>query len=232
MRVSAVIPALNEEASVAFVVGRIPRHIVEEVIVVDNGSTDRTTQVAHNAGAIVVREARRGYGAACLAGSAAAQGDILVFLDADGSFDPTEIPGLLGPLENDQADLVLGSRNLREMARTTMPFHQRFGNGLAVMLLRWLYGLRVTDLGPFRALRRERLATLQMTEMTYGWPIEMMIKCAQRGLRVMEVPVTYQPRYAGQSKVSGTIKGSVLAGYRIISTILRHIASREGVRHD
>ncbi len=231
MRVSVVIPALNEEASVAFVVGRIPRHVAEEVIVVDNGSTDRTAQVAHNAGAIVVREGRRGYGAACLAGSAAAKGDVLVFLDADGSFDPTEIPRLLDPLEKNQADLILGSRDWEEVGRTAMPIHQRFGNSVAVVLLRWLYGLRVTDLGPFRALFRERLATLQMTEMTYGWPIEMMIKSAQRGLRVMEVPVTYQPRYAGQSKVSGTIKGSVLAGYRIISTILRHAASGKGERY-
>ena len=233
MSVTVVIPALNEEASVGSVVQHIPRDTAQEVIVVDNGSTDRTSEVAQAAGARVVCEPRRGYGAACLAGGMAAQGDIVVFMDADGSFEPAEISRLVGPLRDGRADLVLGSRTLGEIAPKAMYFHQRFGNWLAVMLLRWFYGLHVTDLGPFRALHREHLMALHMTEMTYGWPIEMMIKAAQRGLRLVEVPVTYRPRHAGQSKVSGSVKGSLLAGYRIIKTVLNHLGPRKGASgHD
>jgi glycosyltransferase involved in cell wall biosynthesis len=232
MAVTVVIPALNEEASVGLVVRGIPPDAVQEVIVVDNGSTDRTAEVAAEAGARVVYEPRRGYGSACLAGGTAAQGDIVVFMDADGSFEPAEIPRLVAPCRDGRAELVLGSRELGEIAPQAMPFHQRFGNWLAVQLLRRLYGLQVTDLGPFRALPRERLLALHMSELTYGWPIEMMIKAAQLGYRLVEVPVSYRPRYAGQSKVSGTVKGSMLAGYRVLRTVLIHLGSRKrGAAH-
>jgi glycosyltransferase involved in cell wall biosynthesis len=203
-------------------VAGIPPSAADEVLVVDNGSDDRTAHVARAAGARVVRESRRGYGAACLAGSRAARGDLLVFMDADGSFDPAEIPALVAPLMRDESDLVLGSRALRRAARDIMPGHQRFGNWLAAQLLSRLYGLQVTDLGPFRALRRHDLLDLHMSEMTYGWPVEMMVKAARMGYRVREVPVSYGPRLGGRSKVSGTLKGSVVAGYRILHTILRY----------
>ena len=228
MTVSVIIPALNEEDSVATVVERIPRTVADEVIVVDNLSTDRTADVAASAGARVIREELRGYGAACLAGSTEAKGRILVFVDADGSFDTDEIPRLVDPLRLSDGDLVLGSRTLGTVSPGAMPAHQRFGNWLAVKLLRGLLGLDVTDLGPFRALRREDLLNLQMSEMTYGWTIEMMIKAARRGYRIIEVPVSYHARIAGKSKVSGTIKGTVGAGYRIIRTIVSHAWRRKG----
>jgi glycosyltransferase involved in cell wall biosynthesis len=219
---SVIIPALNEEAAVAQVVMQALRQPqVCEVIVVDNGSTDRTGEVAAAAGARVVREARRGYGYACLAGAQAAKGQALVFLDADGSFDAVEIPILAEPILLDQADLVLGSRELGSGKDAILP-HQRFGNWLTVALIRWLFGLRVTDLGPFRAIPRDQLERLAMSEMTFGWPIEMMVKAARIGYRIVEVPVSYHPRVAGKSKVSGTIRGSLMAGYCILSTTLRH----------
>ena len=222
MEVSAIIPALDEEVAVGVVVGGVPRDLVSEVIVVDNGSTDRTGEVAAAAGALVVQEPRRGYGAACFAGAEAAGGEVLVFLDADGSFDPGEIPAVVGPLLEGRADLVLGSRCAGGPSRDALLPHQRYGNWLAVQLLGTFVGLRVTDLGPFRAIRRSDLLQLRMAEMTYGWPIEMMIKAARSNYRVMEVPVSYRPRLGGQSKVSGNLKGSVRAGYRIVATILKH----------
>ena len=221
MTVAVIIPALNEEASVGVVVRGVPCDLVDRVIVVDNNSVDRTAEVAREAGAQVIREALRGYGAACLAGAKAATEDLLVFMDGDGSFDPEEIPSLLGPLLEDRADLVLGTRAATSAAREAVLPHQRFGNWLAVELARVLYGLRITDLGPFRAIRREALLGLGMSELTYGWPIEMIVKAAQSGHRLLEVPVSYRPRLGGRSKVSGTVKGSVLAGYHILWTILR-----------
>ena len=222
MRITVVIPAMNEEITVGAVVRQIPRPFVDEVIVVDNASTDDTAVVALAASARVVREERPGYGFACLAGAKAAQGDIVVFLDADGSFDAREIPRLVNPLLRGEADLVLGSREMGVIAPGAMPQHQRFGNWFAVTLLRGLYGLRVTDLGPFRSLHRDSLLALQMSEMTYGWPIEMMVKAARLNYRIVEVPVTCHPRLGGQSKVSGTVKGSVVAGYHIMRTLWRH----------
>jgi len=219
MTVAVICPALNEEETVGAVVSAVPRRLVNEVIVVDNGSQDRTAQVAAAAGATVVSEPMRGYGAACLAGSRATQADYLVFMDADGSFDAHQIDRLLEPLMADRADLVLGSRSLS--ADTAILPHQRFGNWLAVKLLRLIYGLPVTDLGPFRAIGRQNLLRLGMSELTYGWPIEMMILAARSGCRVVEVPVSYGPRLGGDSKVSGTLRGSVLAGYHIVKTILR-----------
>ncbi len=222
MTISVIIPALNEEQAVGHVVERARQQDPAEVIVVDNGSSDGTAQAARAAGARVVSEPRRGYGAACLAGARAATGDVLVFIDADGSFEAAEIPAVVAPVVDGRAELVLGSRELLEGAQHAVLPHQRFGNWLAVRLLRLAYGLQVTDLGPFRAIDYDVLFVLRMSEMTYGWPIEMMIKAHRLGYRIVEVPVQYGPRLGGQSKVSGTLKGSVLAGYNIIKVIVRH----------
>lgn len=220
MRVSLIIPALNEAESLGRLLDEVPAQLVHEVIVVDNGSTDRTLQVAQAAGAVVVDEPRRGYGYACAAGMAAAGGEVLAFMDGDGSFVPGELSRLLMPLASREADLVLGSRMLGN--GVVMPLHQRFGNLLFAWLLRRRFGLPLTDLGPFRAVRRELLLTLHMQERTYGWPLEMIIKTARRRARIVEVPVTYRPRFGGQSKVGGTLRGSLLAAYRFFHVILRY----------
>ncbi len=222
MTVSLIIPALNEAGSIGPLLAEVPAGLVHEIIVVDNGSTDNTGDAARSAGAIVVREERRGYGYACAAGVAAAQGDILVFMDGDGSFAPGELPSLLAPLHRGEADLVLGSRPLGGMDLDAMPVHQRGGNRLVVWLLGRLYGVRLTDLGPFRAIRRDLLLDLKMQEHTYGWPVEMMVKTACRHARMVEVPVSYRRRTAGQSKVGGTVRGTVLAAYRIFRVTFRY----------
>jgi glycosyltransferase involved in cell wall biosynthesis len=192
--------------------------------VVDNGSTDDTADVARRSGATVAHEARRGYGFACLSGVIeAAQADLLVFLDGDFSYLPAEIPRLLEPVLRGQADLVLGSRALGHVAPGAMPPQQRFGNWLAARLMRLLYDLPVTDLGPLRAVQRELVLSLDMRDMTYGWPTEMMVKAARLGARILEVPVGYHPRRAGRSKVSGTLRGVVLAGYHILKVTLFHV---------
>ncbi|MBU1750590.1 MAG: glycosyltransferase family 2 protein, partial [Chloroflexi bacterium] len=167
-------------------------------------------------------EPRRGYGRACAAGLAAARGDVVVFLDGDGADDPAQIPDLLAPIRAGQADMVLGSRLAGEMEPGAMPWQQWFGNWLAARLIRLLYGLPLTDLGTFRAVRREALLELGMIEMTYGWPTEMIVKAARRGWRVVEVPVHYRARRGGRSKISGTVRGTVLAAYYIVGTILRY----------
>jgi glycosyltransferase involved in cell wall biosynthesis len=220
-----ILPARNEEIPLPGLLAEIPPDVAESVIVVDNGSTDRTAEVSRQAGAIVVSEPRAGYGYACTAGVriAAEQGaDVLVFLDADGSFDPAQIPDLLAPLEAGQANLVLGSRPAGGMESGAMPPHARFGNRLVALLMRALYGLQVTDLGPYRAIRADLLAQLGMQEMTYGWPTEMMVKAARRGARVVEVPVRYRVRRGGRSKVSGTLRGTLLATYFILFVTLRY----------
>ena len=181
MVTSVIIPALNEAGNIAGVVAAARAQAVDEVIVVDNGSSDATAAVAAAAGAVVVAEPRRGYGYACTAGSAAAHGDILVYLDGDGSSLPAEMPRLIEPLRADAADLVLGSRVLGHIAAGAMPPHQRSGNWLAASLMRGLYRVQVTDLGPYRAIRRDLLGELDMREMTFGWPTEMMVKAARRG---------------------------------------------------
>lgn len=223
LRITAIIPALNEASTIADVVAAIPQELVGHIIVVDNGSTDDTPRIAEAAGVCVVHEPRRGYGFACHAGAQAARdADILVFLDGDGADDPREIPHLVDPIRAGQADLVIGSRTRGEREPGALLPHARFGNWLAARLMRRLYGLHITDLGPFRAIRRPVLEALDMQEMTYGWPTEMMVKAARRGYRVVEVPVSYRKRAGGRSKISGTLRGTVLAAYYILGTTLRY----------
>jgi glycosyltransferase involved in cell wall biosynthesis len=231
LNVAVIIPSRNEEIPLPGVLSEIPAGVATTVIVVDNGSTDRTADVARQAGAVVVREARTGYGYACAAGVGLAgeQGaEALVFLDADGSFDPSQISELLAPIQAGQADLVLGSRPAGGMEPGAMPPHAQFGNWLVARLMGLLYGLRVTDLGPFRAIRADLLAQLGMREMTFGWPTEMMVKAARLGARVVEVPVRYRVRRGGRSKVSGTLRGTILATYFVLFVTLRYAFGCKG----
>jgi glycosyltransferase involved in cell wall biosynthesis len=223
MHVAVIIPALNVEECIGAVVREVRAAIETDVFVVDNGSTDRTAEAARAAGAEVVAESRRGYGYACAAGAAAAgdRFDVLVFMDGDGSDDPREMGLLLEPLQRGAADLVAGSRVLGPTHARALPPHQRWGNALTVALIRVLYGRRLTDLSPFRAIRRPVLASLGMQEMTYGWPTEMLVKCARRGYRIVEVPVTARPRRAGKSKISGTVRGTILAAYYLLGVTLK-----------
>lgn len=223
MKITVIIPSLNEAGNIGELVKETLAQPVHHIIVVDNGSTDDTAQVARRAGAEVVTEPRRGYGFACAAGVAAASdADSVVFIDGDYSSLPSQLPQVIAPLVQGRADLVLGSRVLGHIAPEAMPPHQRFGNRLCAALIRGLYGLRVTDLGPFRAIRRETLLAFHMQEMTFGWPTEMTVKAARRRLRIVEVPVSFHPRRAGQSKVSGTVRGTLLAGYHILNVTLRY----------
>lgn len=221
--VTVIIPALNEAGNIGLLVREVLAVAPVQVIVVDNGSTDATVAEARQAGAKVISEPRRGYGYACAAGVAAAQdADLIAFLDGDYSFLPAELPRLLEPLLCDQADLVLGSRVRGEILPGAMPPHQRFGNWLVARLMTRLYGLPLSDLSPYRAIRRPLLTSLHMREMTFGWPTEMMVKAARRGARLLEVPVSYHPRRAGRSKVSGTIRGTLLATWYILGVTLRY----------
>ncbi len=222
MKVVAIVPALNEQGSIGRVVAAIPRDLVGEVIVVNNGSTDQTVAVASAAGARVVTESERGYGAACNAGlDAASDADILVYLDGDASDQPEELASVLGPVVRGEADLVIGSRLLGRRESGAMPPHAVFGNWLTARLVRLLYGVRISDFGSFRAIRRADLVTLGMRERTYGWPVEMIVKAAKRGYRIREVPVTHRKRI-GKSKVAGTLMGSLKAAYVILFTTFRY----------
>lgn len=227
---AVVIPALNEEAAIGAAVAEVlsvasQPDLAAEVVgvyVVDNGSTDRTAAVAAAAGAMVVAEPRRGYGRACLSGVlAVGDVDLIALMDGDGSDQPAELPLLLAPLLAGEADLVIGSRTLGSYEPGSLLPQQLVGNQVAAIMLRLLYGVRVTDIGPFRVIRRHDLESLGMQEMTYGWSVEMIARGGRAGLRVREVPVTYRRRAGGESKVSGNLRASVRAGARIIATILR-----------
>lgn len=224
-RIAAVIPAFDEALSIARVVEGLRGQALlapDGIVVVDNGSADGTGEIARAAGARVVREERRGYGYACLAGVLAARdAQVIVLLDGDAADDPDDLPRVLEPLLEGGADLVVGSRTLGSRARGSMTPQQIFGNKLAAFLMRSLYGVRVSDVGPFRAIRREDLLALDMREMTYGWPSEMIVKAARAGYRYREVPVRYHRRL-GVSKVGDTLVGSLKVGWRIIATVLRY----------
>ncbi|MEM9131702.1 MAG: TIGR04282 family arsenosugar biosynthesis glycosyltransferase [Actinomycetota bacterium] len=236
-RVAVVIPALDEEAAIADVVARCRTFAGAAVVVVDNGSVDDTAAVADDAGADVVVERRRGYGQACAAGVARAVelgADVVAFVDGDASSPPEELPAVVEPVLAGTADLVQGSRVAGSIAAGAMAFHQRLGNAFAAWLLRRLYPVTVTDLGPFRAIRTDLLDRLDMAEMTYGWPTEMTVKAANRDARIVEVPVSWLPRAGGRSKVSGTVRGSVLAARYIVGVTIAHSRPatrlRDGVR--
>jgi glycosyltransferase involved in cell wall biosynthesis len=227
--INVIIPAYNEEKSIAKVLGDIPTGLVAEVIVVDNNSRDDTAGEAARAGATVLRECRQGYGQACLTGiayvlakPAAQKPDVIVFLDGDYSDHPQQMPLVIAPILEGQAELVIGSRALGQREKGAMQPQQIFGNWLATTLLRVLYRARFTDLGPFRAIKTESLVALHMQDRNYGWTVEMQLKAAKQQIRCVEVPVDYRKRI-GFSKVSGTVKGSLLAGYKIILTIFRYL---------
>lgn len=220
-RLAVIIPALDEQDSIGRVIDAIPADLHAEVIVVDNGSTDRTAQIAADRGARVVSQPERGYGAACLAGLAALrEADVVAFLDADFSDDPALLPELVGPIREGRADFVVGSRMLGEREPGALPPHSRFGNWLAGLILTHLYRQPATDLGPFRAIRRSALERLQMRDRGYGWTIEMQAKAARLRLPTVEVPVTYRKRI-GRSKITGSLVPSIKAGVVILSTAFR-----------
>lgn len=224
-RVVVVIPAIDEEPAIGRVLAEIPRS-VSEIIVVDNGSRDRTAEVARAMGATVVHEPRRGYGQACLTGIAAApDADVFVFLDGDGSDHPGQLEDVLGPVLRGEADLVIGSRALGRRAPGAHPWHAVLGTRLCVSLMNRLIGTQATDLGPFRAIGAPALRRLGMSDRDFGWTVEMQLKARRHRLRVREVPVDYRPRI-GRSKVSGTIGGSMRAGVKILATIARHAWDR------
>jgi glycosyltransferase involved in cell wall biosynthesis len=222
MEISVIIPVLNEAESIGQVVASIPSGMDIEVVVVDGGSTDGSAEIAREAGAVGVLERRHGYGRACASGSAVSQGEILVFMDGDGADDPGRLPELITPLSTRTADLVLASRLAGRLPPGAMPWHQRLGNRLAVQCINLLYRQSLTDLSPFRAVRRADLQALHMVEMSYGWPVEMIVKAARLGWRIVEIPVDYRPRLGGRSKISGTLRGSLLAAYFILRTIISY----------
>ena len=223
--IKVIIPAINEEASISKVIAEIPK-IVSEIIVVDNGSSDATKNTAKKAGATVLEQPIKGYGNACLKGleyleKSSEKPEIVVFIDGDYSDFPQEMTGILAPILDNKADFVIGARNadLREKGAMTLP--QRFGNWLATFLMRLLFNSTFTDLGPFRAIKYKNLIALKMEDKTYGWTVEMQLKALKQNLRYTEVPVHYKKRI-GVSKVSGTIKGAIFAGIKILSWIFKY----------
>lgn len=226
MRVSVIIPTHNEAQSIGCVLADLPSNLVTEVIVVDSNSNDGTPEIARKMGARVLHEPRRGYGRACLTGLAGASSpDVVVFLDGDYSDRPSELPLLLTPIIDDRADITLGSRLGKQSIPGALPWHAAFGNRLAAALINLLYGLKISDLGPFRAGRADVLRRLALQETTYGWAVEMILKGAVAGFRIVEVPVSYHPRI-GKSKISGTLKGTVGAAWFILSRIVRYYFQR------
>ena len=223
MIISVVIPTLNEAQAIDEVVSAVPQDRVQDIFVVDNGSTDDTSKQATLAGARVIHEPRRGYGSACMAGAKAARdSDIIVFLDGDRSDDPRQLDAIAMPVVQDQADLVIGSRIGGVLEKGAMPLHGQLGNRLIVFLLRLLYGIHITDIGSFRAIKTDALFDLKMEQMTYGWPVEMVVKAARKGLRIQSVPINYRRRI-GVSKVTGTVKGTILATYYMFLVPLKYL---------
>ena len=226
MRVSVIIPTRNEASAISRVLADLPADLVTEVLVVDSNSTDGTPEIAAKMGARVVHEPHRGYGRACLKGLAIADApDVVVFLDGDYSDRPAELPLLLAPIAEGRADITLGSRLGKQRIVGALPWHAVFGNWLAASLIKLLYGVRISDLGPFRAARAEVLRELALEEATYGWAVEMILKGALKGFRIVEVPVSYYPRI-GKSKISGTVRGTLGAAWFILSRIVRYYFRR------
>ncbi len=226
VRVSVIIPTRNEASAISQVLADLPADIVSEVLVVDGNSTDGTAEIAAKMGARVIHEPRRGYGRACLTGLASASTpDIVVFLDGDYSDRPAELPLLLAPIIEGRADITLGSRLVEQRTPGALPWHSVFGNSLAASLIRLLYGLKITDLGPFRAASADVLRVLALEETTYGWAVEMILKGTLAGFRIVEVSVSYYPRI-GKSKISGTVKGTLGAAWFILSLIMRYYFRR------
>lgn len=227
VKIKIIIPAFNEENGVGQVIQEIPKRIVDEIIVVNNASTDKTEIIARDNGATVLHEAIPGYGRACLTGieyvkHSPSKPDVIVFLDADHSDYPEEIIQLIQPILDNKADLVIGSRALGNKEKGSMTPQQIFGNWLATRLLKLLYNVKFSDLGPFRAIRFDKLLELDMQDKTYGWTVEMQLKAAKKGLKCVEIPVRYRKRI-GVSKISGTVKGTLMAGYKILFTIFKYL---------
>ncbi|MDA2918312.1 glycosyltransferase family 2 protein [Desulfobacterota bacterium AH_259_B03_O07] len=228
-KILVIIPAFNEADSILSVINDIPKDMIDEIVVVNNGSSDGTEVIARNAGATVIKEDRRGYGYACLKGIEYAMSkpdsvkpNIVVFLDGDYSDYPQEMVELITPILEHDYDLVIGSRTLGKMESGAMLPQAVFGNFLATRLIKWFYGVTFTDLGPFRAIKFDKLLSLNMEDKTFGWTAEMQVKAAKIGLKYIEVPVSYRKR-VGVSKITGTLSGTINAGYKILWTIFRHL---------
>jgi glycosyltransferase involved in cell wall biosynthesis len=229
VRVSVIIPTRNEAQAIGRVLADLPWNLVTEVIVVDNCSSDGTPEIAARMGARVIAETRRGYGQACLTGVANADApEVLVFLDGDYSDRPAELQLLLTPIAEGRADITIGSRLAGPRIAGALPWHAVFGNWLAASLIRNLFRLKISDLGPFRAARAEALHAVALEETTYGWAVELIVKGAIRGLRIVEVPVSYHPRI-GKSKISGTLGGTIGAAWFILSRIMRYYFQRRQI---
>ena len=228
-KVAIVIPALNEEAALQQLLAEIPPDSAQWIVVVDNGSTDGTAAVARAAGAVVASEPARGYGRACLKGLKTAEGlgaEVVVFMDGDGSDDPADLPMMLAPVSEKRADFVIGSRVGAQSERGAIPPQARLGNWLVSRMIRLLYGVRLSDIGSFRVIRCAALETLHMHEMTFGWPVEMLVKAARSRYAIVELPIHYRHRSHGRSKVAGTLVGSVKAAYYMVGTTLRYAGAR------
>lgn len=230
-KVAIVIPALNEEAAIQQLLAEIPPASAQWIVVVDNGSTDGTAAVARAMGALVASEPARGYGRACLKGfkTAVALGaEVVIFMDGDGSDDPADLPMMLAPVSAGQADFVIGSRVGARSERGAIPPQALLGNWLVSRMIRLLYGVRLSDIGSFRVVRCAALEALQMHEMTFGWPVEMLVKAARSRYTITELPIHYRRRSHGRSKVAGTLVGSVKAAYYMVSTTLRYAGATKG----
>ncbi len=227
--ISVIIAALNEEEAIGNVIRAVPKDLADEIVVVDNGSRDRTAEVASAAGARVVKEAVPGYGRAFRAGlrSVSPQCEIVVFLDGDGSDFPEQLDRLVTPIIEHRADFVIGSRTRGNRESGSMNFHQVIAGYMIGFFLRILYGVHSTDMGPFRAIRRQTLDSLRLREETYGWPLEMQMRAARARVPTMEVPVDYKRRAGGHSKIAGTVRGSILAASRILITFARISIQRD-----